>query len=82
MSPDSTVPDNVLVAGVTQSKKLIKSSSVKIAYVASDAEQKITGMMADICREFNVELDNSYTLEQLGRMCGIDVNCAACVLLK
>ena len=81
MSSDSTVPD-ILVAGVTQSKKLIKSSAVKRAYVASDAEPKITGVMSDLCREYEVELEMTHTLEELGRMCGIDVKCAACVALR
>ena len=81
MSPDSTVPD-IFVAGVTQSKKLIKSSSVKRAYIAADADAKITGVISDLCREYGVELDSTYTLSELGRMCGIDVNCAVCVALK
>lgn len=81
MSPDSPVPD-ILVAGVSQSKKLIRSNAAKGAYVAFDAESKITTMISELCRECGVELDMSHTMEELGRMCGIEVNCAACVSLK
>ena len=81
MSSDSSVPD-ILVAGITQSKKLIKSSAVKRAYVASDADEKVTGVITELCRENDVELDDTHTLIELGMMCGIDVKCAACVALK
>ena len=81
MSSDSSVPD-ILVAGVTQSKKLIKSSAVKRAYIACDAEEKVTNSIADLCSEFGVEIDDTHTLEELGRMCGIEVKCAVCVALK
>jgi large subunit ribosomal protein L7A len=81
MSPDSSVPD-IYVAGVTQSKKLIRSSAVKKAYIASDADEKVTGVISDLCREYDVELDGTHTLAELGQMCGIDVKCAACVALK
>lgn len=81
MSSDSPVPET-FVAGITQAKKLIKSNSVKCAYVASNADKKIHTVMNDLCREVGVYLDSSHTLEELGRMCNIEVNCAACVLLK
>ena len=81
MSSDSSVPD-ILVAGVTQSIKLIRSDAVKLAYIACDAEEKITSSVTDLCEEHDVEVDGTHTLEELGQLCGIDVKCAVCVALK
>ena len=81
MLSDSTVPPDVMVAGVAQSKKHIKSGTAKKAYVAYDADKKIRDTITDMCRDAGIEADSTYSLEQLGRMCGIEVNCAVCVVL-
>lgn len=80
MSSDSTVP--VVVAGLNQSKKHIKGGTAKTAYVASDAEEKIVSAVTELCRECGVTLDISRTKSDLGTLCGIDVDCAVCVVLK
>lgn len=80
MSSDSTVP--VVVAGLNQSKKHIRGGTARAAYVASDAEAKIISFITELCREFGVEIDSAHTMNELGKLCGIEVNCAVCVVLK
>ena len=80
MSSDSPVP--VVVAGLNQSKKHIKGGTAKAAFVASDAEGKIISAVTELCRDCGIALDLTRTKTELGKMCGIDVDCAVCVVLK
>ena len=79
MSSDSTVP--VVIAGLNQSRKHIKGGTAKTAYVASDAEAKIISAVTELCREYGVTLDTTRTKSELGALCGIEVDCAVCVVL-
>ena len=80
MSSDSTGP--VMVAGFNQSKKHIKGGTAKTVFLASDAEGKIISAVKELCRTYGVELDSMHTKSELGALCGIDVDCAVCVVLK
>lgn len=80
MSSDSTGP--VIVAGFNQSKKHIRGGTAKTAFVASDAEGKIVSAVRELCRACGVEVDSMRTKSELGKLCGIDVDCAVCVVLK
>ena len=65
-----------------QSKKHIKGRTAKTVFIASDAEGKIVSAVTELCRESGIELDAARTKSELGKMCGIDVDCAVCVVLK
>ncbi len=80
MSTDGPLP--MLVAGLAQSKKLIKGGTALSAFIAKDADAKIIHQMAELCRANEVPFDNSMTKREIGTMCEIDVDCAVCVSLK
>lgn len=81
MSSDIPLPA-VYVAGLNQSKKLIKGGSAKKAFAATDAEEKLVSVLKDLCSDAEIELDCTKTMEELGKLCEIDVGCAVCVVLK
>ncbi len=81
MSSDIPLPA-VFVAGLNQSKKLIKGGSARKAFAATDAEEKLVASLEELCRDAGVEFDCSHTMEELGKLCEIDVGCAVCVVLK
>jgi large subunit ribosomal protein L7A len=72
----------ILVAGLTQSKKLIKVGMASSAFIAKDADAKIINLVAELCRTHGVNYDMAKTKKELGTMCGIDVDCAVCVTLN
>ncbi len=72
----------MLVAGLTQSKKLIKGGAASSAFIAKDADAKIINLVAELCGVCGVPYDETKTKKELGTMCGIDVDCAVCVTLK
>lgn len=81
MSSDIPLPA-VYVAGLNQSKKLIKGGSARKAFAATDAEEKLVSVLKDLCSDAEIELDRTKTMEELGKLCEIDVGCAVCVVLK
>ena len=72
----------MLVAGLAQSKKLIKVGMASSAFIAKDADAKIINLVAELCRTHNVSYNMAKTKKELGIMCGIDVDCAVCVTLN
>lgn len=81
MSSDIPLPA-VYVAGLNQSKKLIKGGSARKAFAATDAEEKLVSVLKYLCSDAEIELDCTKTMEELGKLCEIDVGCAVCVVLK
>ena len=56
----------MLVAGLTQSKKLIKVGMASSAFIAKDADAKIINLVAELCRTHNVKYDMARTKKELG----------------
>ena len=81
MSSDIPLPA-VYVAGLNQSKKLIKGGSARKAFAATDAEEKLVSVLRHLYSDAEIELDCTKTMEELGKLCEIDVGCAVCVVLK
>lgn len=73
---------NKKIVGAKQTLKAIKQATAKIVYVAKDADKKVTQPIVDLCNENKVELVVVETMEELGRLCGIDVGASAACILK
>ena len=71
-----------LVAGFNQSRKQIRNGRAKLAYLAYDADGGIVPEMTFLCESCGVMLDTSRSKEELGQLCGLDVDCAVCAVLK
>ena len=70
------------VAGWNQTQKCIRRGNARCVYVATDAEDKIVSEISGLCESFGVILDMSKSKEELGALCGIEVDCATCAFLK
>ncbi len=63
--------------GVKQVLKAVESGEVKIVYVGDDAEKHVTAQLIKLCNEKNVEIKHLQTMEELGKLAGIEVKSAA-----
>ena len=72
----------MLVAGLAQSKKLIKVGMASSAFIAKDADAKIINLVAELCRTHGVPYNETKTKKELGIMCGIYVDSAVCVTIN
>ncbi|CFX37131.1 Ribosomal protein L7Ae/L30e/S12e/Gadd45 [Syntrophomonas zehnderi OL-4] len=69
------------VIGSKQVKKAITKGLAKKVYLADDAEPHIIGPLQELCRQYQVEIEEVNKMEQLGNACGIEVGSAAVALL-
>jgi large subunit ribosomal protein L7A len=68
------------IVGAKQTLKAAKGGIADIVYLAKDADPKVTVPIVEACKQTNTEIVYVNTMEELGKMCGIDVGAAtACV---
>ncbi|MCQ2771152.1 MAG: ribosomal L7Ae/L30e/S12e/Gadd45 family protein [Clostridia bacterium] len=60
---------------------MIKSNSVKKAYIASDADLKEVSSIQSLCESHEIEIDSTLTMNDIGKLCGVESDCAVCVAL-
>jgi large subunit ribosomal protein L7A len=69
------------VVGIKQTIKAIEKGSVKIVYIAKDADERVVGKVVELCKKGNILLKYVDTMKFLGKACNIDVGAAvACIL--
>jgi len=68
--------------GIKQSLKAVEADSVKMVFLAGDADEKIISGLKIICQQKNIEVFYVETMKQLGKACGIEVGASAVCLLK
>lgn len=68
--------------GARQTTRALQKGQVKVVYLARDAEKHVTGPIAELCRDNRVEVIWVEQMRELGKACGIDVDCAAAAVLQ
>ena len=69
------------VVGVKQLRKSLKDGQVVRAFVAENADPRLTDPLTEECARQGVELVLVPTMAELGKACGISVGAAAAGLL-
>ena len=82
MNSDTAVPRCKFVAGLNQTKKVIRNQSCTCVYLAYDADEHFRMQVISLCQEYKTEIKTDMSMAQLGDMCGIDVDCAVCAQLR
>ena len=70
------------VIGSKQVKKAIAEGKTQKVYLAVDAEPHITIPLKELCAQYGVLLEQTYTMKELGMICEIEVGAAAVALLQ
>lgn len=70
------------VVGVKQSVKAIEGGTVKMVFIACDADEKIVNSIKLLCQNNSVQFVSVDTMKQLGKACEIEVGAAVACLLK
>ena len=68
--------------GVKQTEKAVVRQVAAIVYIASDADERVTGRLMQLCRENAVPVECTETMLEIGRACSINVKAAAAAVLK
>ena len=64
------------VVGVKQVKRAVESGRALKAFLAQDAEGRVTAPIAALCEEKGVAVETGFSMTDLGRACGISVGAA------
>ena len=65
------------VTGVKQVTKAVGKGKAACVFIASDADERVTRALKELCAEVGVELVESATMAELGKACSIEVGSAA-----
>ena len=70
------------VVGIKQSLKAAQDGNVLKAYIAEDADERVTQKLKEFCIENDVEIEYAETMKTLGKACGIDIGAAVAVIVN
>ena len=69
------------VTGAKQVTRARKNGSVRLVFLAQDADPRVTDPVALLCQEQGVETETVPTMTELGAACGIAVGSAVAAIL-
>ena len=69
------------VTGAKQVPRALKNGSVRLVFLAQDADPRVTDPVALLCQEQGVETETVPTMTELGAACGIAVGSAVAAIL-
>ncbi|MEK0317534.1 L7Ae/L30e/S12e/Gadd45 family ribosomal protein [Cohnella sp. 56] len=78
---DHHLAGNVKV-GTKQTTRMVEQGKATYVYAAQDADSRLTGRIAQLCRQRGVPLTEVNTMRELGRLCGVDVGTAMAVVVE
>ena len=70
------------VVGLKQVRRAVTAGRVRKVFLACDADPRLIQPLRELCSQEGTEADDTLTMQQLGRACGIDVPAAAVALLR
>lgn len=69
------------LVGTKQTLKALQGGEAKVVYIAKDAEERVLRPLRTALAGRDVEVVEVESMQQLGRLCGIEVGAAAAALL-
>ena len=81
MSYEKVEQATALVIGLKQTVKAIEQGMVKEVFIAKDADQRLTGKVAILCKEKLIEVEYVDSMRKLGKACGIEVGAATAAIM-
>jgi large subunit ribosomal protein L7A len=70
------------IVGVKQVTKAVEKDLVQVVYIAKDAEQRFVEALRALCSRQKIAIEITFTMAELGSVCGIEVGAAAVAVLK
>ena len=68
--------------GVKQTQKAVVKQVAEVVYIASDADERVTGKLLELCQINNVPTVTTESMLEIGKACSINVKAAAAAILK
>jgi len=71
-----------LTIGINQTLKAVENNLVNEVFIAEDADKRLTGKIALLCKEKGVPVIYVDSMRRLGKACGIEVGAATAAIKK
>lgn len=68
--------------GAKQTARAVEKGLACKVYLAHDADRRVIAPLAQLCGQMAVQMDETATMTELGKACGIEVGAAAVAVLK
>lgn len=68
--------------GIKQTMKAVENGNAALVFIASDADERITGNLKELCVANGIQIVYADTMKQLGKAVGIDVGASAACILR
>ncbi len=69
------------VIGVKQTVRALERGTVSVVYIARDAEERVVRDLRALASAKRVPVNHVEFMDELGKVCGIDVGAAAAAIL-
>ena len=69
------------VTGLKQTRRAIAAGRAARVYLACDADPRLIEPLRMGCLAARIPTETAFTMAQLGKLCGIEVGCAAATVL-
>lgn len=69
--------DGRFVVGAKQLRKALNAGHAKVVWLAKNADPAVTEPLIALCESCGIAYDLRYTMQELGKLCGIEVGAAA-----
>ena len=69
-------------AGFNKTAKQIEKGCALMVFVASDCDAVFREQLVGLCVSRDVPFEDGVTKSELGRLCGIEVDCCAAAILR
>lgn len=70
------------VVGIKQASKALEKGTATIIVIASDADEKVVKPLVDLSQEKAVAVYEVESMQELGKLCGIQVGAAAIAVVN
>jgi large subunit ribosomal protein L7A len=72
----------VFVVGFRQTMKALENNSAQVVYVAGDAEERVTSLVLQLCKEKGIQVYHVDTMSELGKASNIKVGAAVAAIIE
>ncbi|MGE4283498.1 MAG: L7Ae/L30e/S12e/Gadd45 family ribosomal protein [Clostridia bacterium] len=70
------------IVGIKQAVKAVQGGKVKKAFIAEDADEKVTSHFIELCDNHSIEIEYVSSMKELGKACDISVGAAVAVIIE
>lgn len=78
----SELSTSAKVVGAKQTRRTLEGGKAVKVFLAADADPRVTQPLAELAREKSVPVEQSGTMKELGKACGVAVGAAVAALVR